>query len=89
VKSQTAAPGVPNLPFGAGRVIPLPPLRPHVCNPGLRQTGLRCMRSMQPSPKGETAVAAESTTKSRDLYAQVTRQIIAALEAGTRPWIRP
>ncbi len=25
----------------------------------------------------------------RDLYAEVTNKIIAALEAGTPPWIRP
>ncbi|WP_348683022.1 ArdC family protein [Acidovorax soli] len=34
-------------------------------------------------------MAAENTTKGQDLYAQVTQQIIAALEAGTRPWTRP
>lgn len=34
-------------------------------------------------------MAAENTTKSQDLYAQVTQKIIAALEAGTRPWTRP
>ncbi len=34
-------------------------------------------------------MAHESTSRSRDLYAQVTQQIIAALETGTRPWTRP
>lgn len=32
---------------------------------------------------------AQATKPSRDLYATVTNQIIAALEAGVRPWVRP
>lgn len=30
-----------------------------------------------------------TTTETRDLYQQVTDKIVAALEAGTAPWIRP
>ncbi len=30
-----------------------------------------------------------ATAAGRDIYATVTNQIVAALEAGTRPWVRP
>src|ERR1039457_3413710 len=82
----------------AGRVIPLPVMRPvRVATPDLAG-GQACMCVITAHPKAQfkgdrkmskTNIADANGVDRKDVYTKVTNRIISDLEQGIRPWMKP
>jgi hypothetical protein len=73
--------------------MPLPAIRPCPLPPPVSPTGVGCIRT--PSPKGAKTVSKkdhrphQTNSPREDVYSRVTARIVADLERGTRPWMKP
>jgi len=85
---EALLPVFPHLPPGRradGVHAPDRPSAVALCDPRVSPTGVGCIPHPQPYKERDM----EGSKQSRDLYAEVTRRIVEAIERGVRPWSRP